>query len=112
QDIGGCRAIVGSIADVYGIVDKYDKSRFAHTFKNRKDYISSPKPDGYRSYHLIYQYSGIGPTECYNGLHIEVQLRTQLQHAWATAVEIVGTITKQALKSRRERLTGADFSRW
>lgn len=100
QDIGGCRAIVSSVADVYRIVEKYKKSRFSHTFKNEKDYIKEPKNDGYRSYHLIYQYKGRGVTECYDGLHVEIQLRTQLQHAWATAVEIVGTIIKQALKSR------------
>jgi hypothetical protein len=100
QDIGGCRAIVGSVADVYRLIDKYKRSRFAHTFKNEKDYIAQPKADGYRSYHRIYQYKGRGATACYDGLHVEVQIRTQLQHAWATAVEIVGTITKQALKSK------------
>jgi hypothetical protein len=30
---------------------------------------------------------------------IEIQLRTRLQHAWATAVEIVDTFTGQSLKS-------------
>jgi hypothetical protein len=33
-------------------------------------------------------------------LQIEIQIRTQLQHAWATAVEAVGTFTRQALKWR------------
>ena len=32
-------------------------------------------------------------------LKIEVQIRSQLQHAWATAVETVGTFIRQALKS-------------
>ena len=35
----------------------------------------------------------------YNGLKIEMQLRTQVQHVWATAVETVGTFVQQALKS-------------
>jgi hypothetical protein len=35
----------------------------------------------------------------YNGLRIEMQLRSRLQHAWATAVETVGTFLRQALKS-------------
>jgi hypothetical protein len=35
----------------------------------------------------------------YNGLRIEIQLRSKLQHAWATAVETVDTFTGQALKS-------------
>lgn len=35
----------------------------------------------------------------YDGLHIELQLRTKLQHAWATAVETMGTFLNHALKS-------------
>src|SRR5438270_11039884 len=35
----------------------------------------------------------------YNGLRIEIQLRSRLQLAWATAVETVSTFTGQALKS-------------
>ncbi|MBU6438396.1 MAG: hypothetical protein KGQ77_12790, partial [Betaproteobacteria bacterium] len=35
----------------------------------------------------------------FNNQKIEVQLRTRLQHAWATAVEIVDAFTGQALKS-------------
>lgn len=37
----------------------------------------------------------------YDGLRVEVQIRTQLQHSWATAVEAVGIFTKQALKSNQ-----------
>ena len=35
----------------------------------------------------------------YNGLQVEIQLRSKLQHAWATAVETAGAIKNQALKS-------------
>jgi hypothetical protein len=35
----------------------------------------------------------------YNDLKIEIQIRSQLQHAWATSVEVVGTMIDQALKS-------------
>ena len=35
----------------------------------------------------------------YNGLLIELQIRTLLQHAWATAVETVGLMTSSELKS-------------
>ena len=35
----------------------------------------------------------------YRGLQIELQLRSRRQHAWATAVETVGTFLGQSLKS-------------
>jgi hypothetical protein len=35
----------------------------------------------------------------YDGLQVEIQLRSRLQHAWATAVETVGTLLRQALKA-------------
>src|SRR5271166_6414493 len=49
---------------------------------------------GYRGIHDIYEYesrSELGST--YKGLFIELQFRTRVQHAWATAVELVGLIT-------------------
>ena len=35
----------------------------------------------------------------YNDLKIEIQIRSRLQHAWATASEVISTFTGQALKS-------------
>jgi hypothetical protein len=35
----------------------------------------------------------------YNALRFELQIRTEMQHIWATAVEAVGLLTGQALKS-------------
>lgn len=100
QDIGGCRAVLPTLEDVYRLRDLYKSSRFDHQFKNEKDYIIEPKDDGYRSYHLIYRYKGTDNSRIYDNLQIEIQLRTQLQHAWATAVEAVSIFTKQALKWR------------
>lgn len=98
QDIGGCRAVVRSIANVNEVVEQYKNSRFLHVLRNERNYIDSPKPDGYRGVHLVYQYKGEGKTEAYDKLRIEVQLRTSNQHAWATAVEAVSIFTRQALK--------------
>lgn len=58
----------------------------------------SPKTDGYRGIHLIYRYVN-QVTPDYNDLQLELQFRTRLQHAWATAVETMGTFLGQALKS-------------
>lgn len=98
QDIGGCRAIVGSTEQVRSLQVLYEKSGLKHVLDDVDDYISEPKPSGYRGVHLIYKYNS-DQVEFYNKLYIEIQMRSRLQHAWATAVETVGTMLKQALKS-------------
>lgn len=99
QDIGGCRAILPSIAHVRELEQIYKNSKWNHTWLAPKDYIAYPKSSGYRSVHLKYRFSGKGNKSAYDGLKIEIQLRTKLQHTWATAVEASDTFTKQALKS-------------
>ncbi len=109
QDIGGVRAVMDSSHDVYKLAEEYKKSRFAHELVNEKDYIQNPRDeDGYRSIHLVYKYKN-RQTPNYNGLLIELQIRTKLQHTWATAVETMGTFLGQALKSRRGEKEWLDF---
>lgn len=98
QDIGGCRAVVTSLGQVMQIRDAYRRSRMKHKFVRERDYIAAPRPSGYRCIHLVYRYAGRDGSG-YDGLQIEIQLRTRLQHAWATAVETVGTLLDQSLKS-------------
>jgi hypothetical protein len=98
QDIGGLRAVVSSMTELRALQKAYESTRFAHEQLPTKDYISQPKADGYRSIHLIYRYHNDLAPE-YNGLSIELQIRTKTQHAWATAVETMGTYLGQALKS-------------
>ena len=98
QDLGGLRAVVSNLGQVNSLYKNYKDSNFAHELISTKDYIAEPKESGYRSIHLVYKYSNdkIGD---YNGLYVELQLRTKLQHAWATAVETMGTFLDYALKS-------------
>lgn len=98
QDIGGCRAILPSISNVRELEELYRSSRWGHTWLEPKDYIVSPKENGYRGVHLRYRYSGDGAKAVYDGLKIEIQIRTRRQHMWATAVEAADTFTGQALK--------------
>ena len=100
QDIGGVRAIVGSIEQVRELQAAYKSSRFKHQLVSEKDYIAEPKCDGYRSVHLVFRYVNKRAPD-YNGLSVEMQIRTKLQHAWATAVETMGTFLGQALKARQ-----------
>jgi hypothetical protein len=111
QDIGGCRAIVPTVAEVRKLVQSYEKSIAKNPPKKEQtatrtelvekyDYITNPKLDGYRSFHFVFRYRTTSQEkQAYDGLRIEVQIRSQLQHAWATAVETISTFTDQALKS-------------
>lgn len=98
QDIGGLRAVVSSIGQVRKLDVLYRDSNFKHILVSSKNYIDKPKEDGYRSIHLVYRYFNEHAPE-YNDLLLEIQLRTKLQHAWATAVETMSTFLGQALKT-------------
>lgn len=113
QDIGGLRAIMPTLAHVYKLRDIYtEKGRFSHTARPSHDYIKEPKASGYRGVHLVYAFNNSrGYSRDYDGLNIEIQLRTQLQHEWATAVEVVGTILRTDLKSGRGDKEWLEFFR-
>lgn len=47
----------------------------------------------------MYKFRGTGRGEAYNGRRIEIQIRTRLQHSWATAVEAVGLFRQEDMKA-------------
>jgi ppGpp synthetase/RelA/SpoT-type nucleotidyltranferase len=98
QDIGGLRVILNSTSDAYKLNALLESSPpDGFKFERCKDYIADPKKTGYRSFHRMY--ADDSGNERTNGLHIEVQIRSRLQHAWATANEVVGMFLGQDLKS-------------
>jgi hypothetical protein len=99
QDIGGCRAIVATVQDVERLNELIQAGRTRNKLHREYNYIEKPKDTGYRGIHLTYKYRG--EKEEYRDYFVELQLRSQIQHAWATSVEIVDTFTDQALKSSR-----------
>ncbi len=108
QDLGGCRAILGNVRHVKKLIEEYKLSH-AKSPKDRSswdgsedfDYITRPKADGYRGMHLIFRFRSSAPErQRFNGQRIEIQIRSKLQHAWATAVETAQVFTGQALKSK------------
>lgn len=105
QDIGGCRAVLSTTAEVYRLAKSYQKGpagKWLHTLVGSgKDYLVQPKVDGYRGIHLIFRYVGTHPNYAWDKLRIEMQLRSLHQHAWATALETVDIFTNQALKANR-----------
>jgi len=101
QDVAGCRAIMNDVKSVHKLANRLTNSAMKHRLLYTDDYIREPKfKSGYRGLHLIYSYYS-DKTKWYNGQRIEIQLRTPLQHAWATAVETVDTFTNQVLKSNQ-----------
>lgn len=109
QDIGGCRAIVSTVENVEELHQHLKSSRTRNTLHREYDYIKDPKESGYRGIHLTYKYGG--EKKEYDGYFVELQLRSQIQHAWATTVEIVDTFTNQALKSSRGSQDWQNFFR-
>lgn len=98
QDLGGCRAVVPSVREVdtlqtlCGEVGPRDRFR-------ENDYLAEPKRDGYRGVHLVWGPRAEEPESAQrNGLRIEIQIRSRLQHACATAVETVDALRETHLK--------------
>lgn len=102
QDIAGCRAILPTFTEVQAVLASYQESA-RHTLQRPYDYVTNPRDTGYRCYHLVYKFEGETEEERESFKHhyVEVQLRTQLQHAWATAVEAVGLVRNEDLKHGR-----------
>ena len=103
QDIGGCRAVLENVKIAEGVVKVFKARRTEHFLVRENNYIDKPKSStGYRSHHLIYRYKTKNKKlKSYNNLQIEVQIRSKLQHIWATAVESVDTFHREKLKTNR-----------
>lgn len=103
QDLAGARIILSNLKDTEEIAnylkEKVYKSKRKNNFLfiREKNYIEKPKEDGYRSIHQIFKYQGKKEKKL-EGYCIELQIRTKLQHQWATAVEIIDSIAEQSLK--------------
>jgi ppGpp synthetase/RelA/SpoT-type nucleotidyltranferase len=98
QDLAGCRAILPTIDDV-NAMSAAMRENSAHVLHREDDYITKPKPDGYRSHHMVFKFQGAGEEEVYKDRRVEVQIRTRLQHSWATAVEAVGLFRREDMKA-------------
>lgn len=98
QDLAGCRAVLPTMDDVRSVIASLRTSS-KHELHREDDYIQYPKIDGYRCHHMIFKFKGDGGESVYNDRRVEIQLRTQLQHSWATAVEAVGMFRREDMKA-------------
>mgnify|MGYP005872188445 CR=1 FL=1 len=81
SDLIGFRLVTHFVGDVYELV-KSMKSDTRYRVVKEKDYIALPKPNGYRSYHVIAYYT----VQTINGpknLEVEIQIRTLAMNFWA-----------------------------
>lgn len=81
-DIAGVRVICGYIEDVYKISRVFLNQTGIRLIKE-KDYIKNPKPNGYRSLHLIVEIP-VALSAVQMGVPVEIQLRTISMNMWAS----------------------------
>ena len=82
SDVAGIRVICDFVDDIYEIADMLLKQDDIKLI-NYKDYIRAPKPNGYRSYHMIVEIP-VFFSEGRENLKVEVQLRTIAMDFWAS----------------------------
>lgn len=82
NDVAGIRVICSFPDDIYKLVDCL-LAQDDITLIERKDYISNPKANGYRSYHLIVEIP-IFLTNEKKPMRVEVQFRTIAMDFWAS----------------------------
>ena len=82
NDIAGVRVICSHPADIYQLAEAFLKQDDI-TLLQRKDYIANPKPNGYRSLHLIISIPIFLQEETHY-MKVEVQLRTIAMDFWAS----------------------------
>lgn len=97
QDIAGVRIIVDDMIQLKLVESRIKK--WANLVRIR-DYISTPKSSGYRGKHFIFKK---------NGMLVEIQLRTSLQHLWVTAVETTDIFRGSSLKETNDNTCWHNF---
>lgn len=82
SDIAGIRIICSFTSDIYRIAEMISNQSDVRVLII-KDYIATPKPNGYKSYHLVISvpiYLSDGPVET----KVEIQIRTIAMDFWAS----------------------------
>jgi len=82
KDIAGVRIICTFAKDIYTLADIIRSMPEAKVL-SEKDYVSNPKPSGYRGFHFILEIPVFFSGNIEN-IPVEVQLRTAAMDFWAT----------------------------
>lgn len=81
-DVAGVRVICNYIDDIYTVADLLTAQDDVKLIQ-RKDYIREPKPNGYRSLHLVIQ-TPVYLSDAKEEVYVEVQIRTIAMDFWAS----------------------------
>ena len=116
-DIAGIRVVCSFPEDIYRLAEKICMQDDIKLL-NKKDYIKNPKPNGYRSLHLILEVP-VFFTEEKKRLPVEVQLRTIAMDFWASMEhklrykknlpESVSADISESLRKCSEEINEMDF---
>lgn len=82
QDLAGIRVICSYVDDIYALANALT-SQDDITLLEEKDYIRNPKPNGYRSLHLIVSVP-VFFSQQKRQIKVEVQIRTIAMDFWAS----------------------------
>lgn len=81
-DVAGIRVVCSYVDDIYMLAQALAKQDDITVLKE-KDYIKNPKPNGYRSYHMIVSVPVFFSDQTKN-MAVEVQIRTIAMDFWAS----------------------------
>lgn len=82
KDIAGVRVICSYVEDIYKIARVFLNQNGVRLIME-KDYIKTPKPNGYRSLHLIVEMP-VSLSMIQTSVPVEIQLRTISMNMWAS----------------------------
>lgn len=82
NDIAGFRVICSFTSDIYRIADMLAAQDDLHVLAT-KDYIKSPKPSGYKSYHMLVTVPVFLSNRVVE-VKVEIQIRTVAMDFWAS----------------------------
>ena len=82
NDVAGIRVICSFIDDIYNVAEMLAKQDDI-TVVQIKDYIQKPKPNGYRSYHMIVEVP-VFFSDRKEMMRVEIQIRTVAMDFWAS----------------------------
>lgn len=82
NDVAGIRIICSFIPDIFKIVDMIENMTDITVLK-KKDYVTTPKENGYSSYHLIVSVPVSLSVGTIN-VKVEIQIRTMAMDFWAS----------------------------